>query len=54
MKKFLSLALAAAMMVSSFAGCSSNKQSSTDEKVFFIGGSGPLTGDYATYGTSVK
>lgn len=55
MKKFLSLALAAAMMVSSFAGCSSsNKSSSTDEKVFFIGGSGPLTGDYATYGTSVK
>ena len=28
--------------------------SSTDEKGFFIGGSGPLTGDYATYGTSVK
>ena len=55
MKKFLSLALVAAMMVSSFAGCSSsNKPSSTDEKVFFIGGSGPLTGDYATYGTSVK
>lgn len=51
MKKFLALFLTAAMLVSTMTACSSGTE---DEKVLLIGGSGPLTGDYATYGTSVK
>ena len=53
MKKFLGLLLAGAMFASSFAGCS-GKTSSSDEKTLLIGGTGPLTGDYATYGISVQ
>ena len=58
MKKLMALFLAAAMMVSMTA-CGSSEPaaeggSTETEKVLFIGGSGPLTGDYATYGTSVK
>ena len=53
MKKFLGLLLAGAMLVSSFTGCS-GKTSSSDEKTLLIGGTGPLTGDYATYGISVQ
>lgn len=57
MKKVLSVLLAGAIMMSAFTGCS-NSNSTADgengEKVLFIGGSGPLTGDYATYGVSVK
>ena len=53
MKKFLGLLLAGAMLASSFAGCS-GKASSSDEKTLLIGGTGPLTGDYATYGISVR
>lgn len=54
MKKFMALLLAAAMMVSMTA-CGAPAATETDgEKVLFIGGTGPLTGDYATYGTSVK
>lgn len=59
MKKLLALFLAAAMMVSMTA-CGGSSEPSTEnggestEKVLLIGGSGPLTGDYATYGTSVK
>ena len=55
MKKLMALLLAAAMMVSMTA-CSSAPASegSEGEKVLLIGGTGPLTGDYATYGTSVK
>ena len=59
MKKFLALFLAAAMLVSTMTACSSapateGGEGTETEKVLFIGGSGPLTGDYATYGTSVK
>ena len=57
MKKLLSVLLAAVMMLSTFTACGggSGEQATDDgEKVLFIGGSGPLTGDYATYGTSVK
>ena len=58
MKKLMALFLAAAMMVSMTACGSSEPAASTGssetEKVLLIGGSGPLTGDYATYGTSVK
>ena len=57
MKKLLSVLLAAVMMLSTFTACGGGSgETTTDdgEKVLFIGGSGPLTGDYATYGTSVK
>ena len=60
MKKFLALFLTAAMLVSTFTACSSapatseGGETTETEKVLLIGGSGPLTGDYATYGTSVK
>lgn len=53
MKKFLCLLLAGAMLASSFTGCS-GKASSSDEKTLLIGGTGPLTSDYATYGISVQ
>lgn len=53
MKKFLGLLLAGAMLASSFTGCS-GKASSSNEKTLLIGGTGPLTGDYATYGISVQ
>ena len=54
MKKLLSVLLAAVMMASTFTACGGGGETATDEKVLFIGGSGPLTGDYATYGVSVK
>ena len=58
MKKFLALFLAAAMLVSTMTACSSapatEGEGTETEKVLLIGGTGPLTGDYATYGTSVK
>ena len=50
MKKALSLVLAALMIVFCFAGCG-GKKSNTE---YFIGATGPLTGDNASYGTSVK
>lgn len=59
MKKFLSLFLATAMLVSVFTGCGAKPEGDISKevgegKVLMIGGSGPLTGDYATYGVSVK
>lgn len=56
MKKVLSVLLAGVMMMSAFTGCSNSGSSAGEdgEKVLLIGGSGPLTGDYATYGVSVK
>ena len=59
MKKFLALFLAAAMLVSTMTACSSapateGGEGTETEKVLLIGGTGPLTGDYATYGTSIK
>lgn len=53
MKKFLSVLLVATMAVSMTA-CGGSSSDENGEKVLFIGGSGPLTGDYATYGTSVE
>lgn len=52
-KKFASIALVGAMMIASFAGCA-KKESSDTKSTFLIGGSGPLTGDYASYGISVR
>ncbi len=53
MKKFFSVLLATTMAFSVTA-CGNSSSNENDEKVLFIGGSGPLTGDYATYGTSTK
>ena len=53
MKKLLSVLLTAAMAFSMTA-CGGGSSSESDEKVLLIGGSGPLTGDYASYGNSVK
>lgn len=53
MKKFskvASLILAAALIVSCFAGCGKD----TSNKTYIIGGTGPLTGDFMSYGVSVK
>ena len=64
MKKFMALVLAAAMCMCLFAGCGSSNsgiaatEAPTEEasgsNTFKIGGSGPLTGDAAIYGTAVK
>lgn len=52
MKKFTKIAafvMATAMLSTTFAGCGASK---TDE--YFIGATGPLTGDNSSYGISVK
>lgn len=52
MKKFAKLAafcLALMMLVSAFAGCGEK-----DDAQFFIGATGPLTGDASSYGNSVN
>lgn len=62
MKKFkslISLGLAAAMTVSAMTGCnnagtSDNGGESAGEDTIVLGSSGPLTGNAASYGTSVK
>ena len=51
MKKIIALALAVMMLAAVFAGCS---KGGNDGATLVIGGIGPLTGDYATYGVSVK
>lgn len=57
MKKLLSLVLILAMVMTFAVGCgkSTDEPSNDDgKKTFLIGGSGPLTGDAASYGLSVK
>lgn len=60
MRKFINLFLVTALTVSCITGCgkSGNKSSTTQsenaKQTLVIGGSGPLTGDYAQYGISVK
>lgn len=55
MKKFLSIALASLMAVTALAGCGGNANSYTAGNTeFFIGATGPLTGDNSSYGTSVN
>jgi len=51
-KKALSAAMAVAMMAGMMSGCSKDQQSKGD--TYLIGASGPLTGEYASYGTSVQ
>lgn len=56
-KRFLGMALAALMVVSSAAGCSSSdtaSSESTGELTFKIGGIGPVTGNTAAYGLAVQ
>ncbi|MEG1971628.1 MAG: ABC transporter substrate-binding protein [Oscillospiraceae bacterium] len=62
MKKFMSLFMAAAM-VASFTACGGETKKSEStaagesgaaSETLVIGGSGPLTGDYASYGVSVN
>lgn len=64
MKKVGSFVLAAALAAAVFSGCEGKAGSNaaplagggsvTAAQTLIIGGSGPLTGDYATYGVSVK
>ena len=56
-KRFLGMALAALMVVSSAAGCSSSdtaSSESTGEPTFKIGSIGPATGNNAAYGLAVQ
>lgn len=55
MRKFMCMTMAA-MMAAAFTGCGGGggSDSADGEATLVIGGTGPLTGDYATYGTSVK
>ena len=48
--KAMCAAMAAAMSVAAFASCGKNPA----ENKFFIGVTGPLTGDASSYGISVK
>ena len=48
--KAMCAAMAAAMSVAAFASCGKNPA----ENKFFIGATGPLTGDTSSYGISVK
>lgn len=52
-KKILAMSLAACMAVPFMAGCQSGGSSASGDKIV-IGGIGPLTGDAASYGISVK
>lgn len=61
MKKLLTVLLSAALVLTMFASCSkkdgnenSNDNKNASEIDLVIGGIGPLTGDYANYGNSVK
>ncbi len=51
MKKVLSMALAAALMAATFAGCAGGN---SDSNTIKLGTSGPLTGSNAVYGNAVK
>ncbi|MBE6727345.1 MAG: amino acid ABC transporter substrate-binding protein [Ruminococcaceae bacterium] len=49
--RIASILLALVMMLTCFAGCGEDEKS---ENVYFIGATGPLTGDTAVYGIAVK
>lgn len=48
--KFFSILMVVAMLAACFTGCAGGSSDSSD--TLLIGGIGPLTGDYANYGTS--
>ena len=55
MKKFFAMMMAIVMCVACMTACSSAPAANTgDGSTLVIGGVGPLTGDYANYGTSVR
>lgn len=55
MKKFVAMLLAVAMCVACMTACGAPAASNAgDGSTIMIGGVGPLTGDYANYGTSVR
>ena len=52
MKKFVAVVLAIAMCLVCLTACGS--KGAADSSTLIIGGIGPMTGDYANYGTSVR
>ena len=55
MKKIIALAMALAMCAVCFAGCGAKTNNyAANNTEFFIGGTGPLTGDASSYGISVQ
>lgn len=52
-KKVIAIVMAAAMIFC-LAACGGGKKTGHDDSEIYIGGIGPLTGDYANYGLSVK
>lgn len=54
MKKIVTLALAALMMLSAFVACSDGSSNGSSGDTIKIGGIGPLSGEAETYGKSVK
>ncbi len=59
MKKFMCMTMAAMMAAAAFTGCgggsdAGSADSADGSATLKIGGIGPLTGDYATYGVSVQ
>ena len=52
MKKFVAVVLAVAMCLVCLTACGG--KSAADSSTLIIGGIGPMTGDYANYGTSVR
>lgn len=54
-RKIVGMGLTVSMAAAILAGCGTKTDKATSgEKVFYIGGSGPLTGSYAAYGMGVK
>ena len=54
MKKFFAMMLSAVMVLGLLAGCGADKPAGdSGSAVFKLGSTGPLTGDYAIYGTAV-
>jgi branched-chain amino acid transport system substrate-binding protein len=54
MKKILCAAMAGVLALGLMTGCGGKTSNVTDEKTLYLGGTGPLTGDYATYGVSAR
>ena len=55
MKKILALVLVAVLMLATFASCgSASTNYAANNTEYFIGGTGPLTGDASSYGISVQ
>lgn len=56
MKKILALVLVAVMMLATFASCGESAATNyaANNTEYFIGGTGPLTGDASSYGISVQ